>query len=328
MRTDDLVQVTPLGLYVPEGGFYIDPMRVVDRAVVTHAHGDHAKAGAGSYLSSARGEHVLRARVGTKAQIQTLAWGERVTIGGVTVSLHPSGHVLGAAQVRLEARVGGRTRVTVVSGDYKVQWDPTTEGFEAVKCDTFVTETTFALPVYRWRPPEVVFGEINAWWRENAREGLTSVILAYAFGKAQRLLASVDASIGFIAVHSTIADMNKAYALSGVALPEVLTGDRAVAARGKGLVITPSASQESGWIAGFGELSVGVASGWMQLGAARERQVIGRGRGFVLSDHADWPGLLEAIYATGATRVLATHGHTSQLVRYLREKGLDAEVLG
>jgi putative mRNA 3-end processing factor len=325
MRADDLILPTPEGLYVPEGGFYIDPMRVVERAVVTHAHGDHAKAGAGSYLTSARGEHVLRARVGTRAEIQTLAWGERKTIGGVTVSLHPSGHVLGACQVRLEPRGGGR--VTVVSGDYKVQADPTTEGFEAVKCDTFVTETTFALPVYRWRPPEVVFGEINQWWRENAREGLTSVILAYAFGKAQRLLAGVDASIGPIAVHSTIAEMNKAYALSGVVLPQVLTGDKAVAARGKGLVITPSAAPESGWIAGFGELAVGVASGWMQLGAARERQVIGRGRGFVLSDHADWPGLLEAIAATGASRVLATHGHTAQLVRYLREKGLDAQVL-
>ncbi len=324
MSPHDLIQLDPLGLYVPEGGFYIDPMRKVDRAIVTHAHSDHARAGAGNYLTSLAGVHVLRARVGDKASIEGLAWGERRMIGGVTVSLHPSGHVLGACQVRLEAR----GRVTVVSGDYKLQADPTTDGFEPVKCNTFVTESTFGLPVYRWRPAEMVFGEINDWWRCNARDGFTSVILAYSLGKAQRMLASVDASIGPIAVHPAIYEMNKAYALSGVRLPEVVTGEGAAAlARGKGLLITPNAAADSAWIAGFGELSVGVASGWMQLAGGREKQVTGRGRGFVLSDHADWPGLLSAIEGTGASRVLVTHGHTSALVRYLREKGLDAQEL-
>src|SRR5215468_8386691 len=187
-----LIAPAPRGLYCAAGDFYIDPWQPVDRAVITHAHGDHARPGSASYLAATRGVPVLRTRLGEDARIESLEYGETREMNGVKVSLHPAGHVLGSSQVRVES--GGE--VWVVSGDYKLDPDPTCEPFEPVRCDTFVTESTFGLPVYRWQAPDEIFRGIDAWWRGNARDGRASVIFAYAFGKAQRILASVDASIG------------------------------------------------------------------------------------------------------------------------------------
>lgn len=318
----DLVVARPEGLYCPAGDFYIDPWRPVPRAVITHAHADHARAGHGHYLASAAGAGVLLARL-PGISLQAVAYGERLAINGVTVSLYPAGHVLGSAQVRLEHR----GRVWVVSGDYKLEADPTCDAFEPVRCDTFITESTFGLPVYRWEPAHSVFEGIDSWWRHNAAQERASVLFCYSFGKAQRILAGIDAAIGPIFCHGAIEPLNGAYRAAGVVLPETrLTADVPPKARDvyKGaLVVAPPSAQGSAWLRRFGNYSDAFASGWMRLRGTRRRR--GVDRGFVLSDHADWPGLLGAIAATGAERVIVTHGHIEPLVRWLRETGLEAE---
>jgi putative mRNA 3-end processing factor len=263
----DLVVHTPQGLYCPPGDFHIDPWRPVQRAVITHAHADHARRGHGAYLASAVSEGVLRARLGDIA-LQGLAYGEAVAINGVRVSLHPAGHVLGSAQVRVEHR----GQVWVASGDYflsghEADSNTTCAPFEPVRCHCFITESTFGLPIYRWRPQAEVLAEVNGWWRANAEAGRASLLLAYSFGKAQRLLAGVDASIGPIVVHGAVQPLNEAYRAAGVALPATCTldqvGDKALLQRA--LVIAPPAVHGSAWAARLGEFGDAFASGWMQL---------------------------------------------------------------
>ncbi len=319
----DLLEVTESGLYCPQGDFHVDPWRRVPRAIITHAHADHARPGCGRYLCAAPGRLVLRTRIGGGVTIDTLRYGEPLTINGVRVSLHPAGHVLGSAQVRIEH--GGRT--WVVTGDYKLEADPTCAAFEAVPCDVFVTESTFGLPVYRWPAPETVAADIDRWWRTNRDAGRTSVLLAYALGKAQRLAALVDPTIGPIVGHGAVMKLVEAYRASGVRLPPIdrvpprarRVGD------GRALVIAPPSVLGGSWLRLFGASSVAMASGWMTLRGVRRRR--GFGTGFVVSDHADFPGLISAIAATGARRVLVTHGFTEPLARLLRERGLDATPL-
>lgn len=319
----DLIVQRPEGLYCPPGDFYIDPWRPVDRAVITHAHADHARRGHGHYLAAAPAEGVLRARLG-EITLQPLAYGEAIEHRGVRISLHPAGHVLGSAQVRIEH--GGQ--VWVASGDYFVSGagddNRTSAPFEPVRCDCFITESTFGLPIYRWRPQREVFADIDAWWRANAAAGRASVLMGYSFGKAQRILAGVDASIGPILVHGAVEPLNEAYREAGVALPPTQLAsevkDKAVLSQA--LVVAPPAVAGSAWLKRLGEASDAFASGWMQLRGARRRQ--GVDRGFVLSDHADWPGLQRAIAATGASRVIVTHGYEAVMVRWLAEQGLQA----
>ena len=324
MPPPDLVIERPQGLYCPPGDFYIDPWRPVDRAVITHAHADHARAGHRHVLATAISGGVLRSRLGASLPLQGLAYGESVLHHGVRISLHPAGHVLGSAQVRLEH--GGQ--VWVASGDYFLsafdERNPTCEPFEPVRCDCFITESTFGLPIYRWAPQAQVFDEVNAWWRANAAAGRPSLLMAYSFGKAQRVLAGVDAGIGPIVVHGAVGPLNSAYRAAGVPLPATalvteLPDRRALAGA---LVVAPPAVHGSVWARRLGDASDAFASGWMALRGARRRQ--GVDRGFVLSDHADWPGLQRAIAATGAPRVIVTHGFEAVMVRWLREQGLDA----
>jgi putative mRNA 3-end processing factor len=318
----DLVTLRPEGLYCAAGDFFIDPWRAVDRAVITHAHADHARTGHRHVLATAQSEAVLRCRLGAGLPLQPLAYGEVVQHRGVRISLHPAGHVLGSAQVRLEH--GGQ--VWVASGDYFVsgfdERNPTCLPFEPLRCDCFITESTFGLPIYRWRPQAEVLAEIDAWWRANAAAGRASVLQAYSLGKAQRLLAGVDAGIGPIVVHASVAAINEAYRASGVPLPATLRLDDALddAVLRRALVIAPPMAQSG---RPLGEHRVAFASGWMQLRSARRRP--GLDRGFVLSDHADWPGLQRAIVASGAERVIVTHGQEAELVRWLVEQGLRAE---
>lgn len=320
---NDLVVRRPEGLYCPPGDFFIDPWRPVDRAVITHAHADHARRGHGHYLAAVPAEGVLRARLG-EITLQPLAYGEAIEHRGVRISLHPAGHVLGSAQVRVEH--GGQ--VWVASGDYFVSGagddNRTCAPFEPVRCDCFITESTFGLPIYRWRPQREVFADIDAWWRANAAAGRASVLMGYSFGKAQRILAGVDASIGPILVHGAVEPLNEAYRAAGVALPptQLATEVKDKAVLSRALVVAPPAVAGSAWLKRFGEASDAFASGWMQLRGARRRQ--GVDRGFVLSDHADWPGLQRAIAATGASRVIVTHGYEAVMVRWLAEQGLQA----
>ncbi len=316
----DLVVQRPEGLYCPAGDFHIDPWRPVPRAVITHAHADHARPGHGHYLASAAGEGVLRARLGN-ITLQALAYGERIVHNGVEISLHPAGHVLGSAQVRLAH--GGQ--VWVASGDYKVAPDPTCTPFEPVRCDVFITESTFGLPIYRWDPDEALFAQINGWWGDNAAAGRASVLACYSFGKAQRLLSGIDPSIGPVVVHGAVEPLNCAYRDAGVDLPATQLASQVTdkASLRRALVLCPPSATAGPWLRRFGEPSVAFASGWMRLRGARRRG--GYDRGFVLSDHADWPGLMEAIAATRAQRVIVTHGSVPVLVRHLTDLGLQAE---
>jgi putative mRNA 3-end processing factor len=316
----DLVVQRPEGLYCPPGDFYIDPWRPVARAVITHAHSDHARFGHAHYLASTPSEGVLRARLGD-IDLQTLAYGERIVHHAVTLSLHPAGHVLGSAQVRLEHE----GQVWVASGDYKVAPDRTCAPFEPVRCDVFITESTFGLPIYRWAGDDELFGQVNTWWARNAGHQRASVLACYSFGKAQRILSGIDPSIGPIIVHGAVDPLNRAYREAGVALPDtqsVLHVARSDIKRS--LVVCPPSATASPWMRRFGaDAQLAFASGWMQVRGNRRRG--GYDRGFVLSDHADWPGLLTAIGATGAQRVIVTHGSSGAMVRYLAEQGLQAE---
>ena len=321
----ELVVLRPEGMYCPPGDFYIDPWRAVHRAVITHAHSDHARTGHSRYLAAAPSEHVLRARLGD-IRLDTLAYGDTVDLNGVCVSLHPAGHVLGSAQVRIEHR----GEVWVASGDYKaapdfVAEDATCAAFEPVRCDTFITESTFGLPVYRWHKQAEIMAGINAWWAANAAAGRASVVYAYSFGKAQRILAGVDAAIGPIVCHGAAETLNAAYRATGVRLPATRMVSDVVDKQDlrRALVIAPPSVQGTAWLKRFGDYADAFASGWMQLRGARRRKAVDRG--FVLSDHADWPGLMRAIAATGARRVIVTHGQVPVMVRWLAQQGLQAQ---
>jgi len=265
---------------------------------------------------------VLKARLG-EITLQTLPYGESVVQKDVTVSLHPAGHVLGSAQVRLEHR----GEVWVVSGDYKLEAEVTCAPFEPVRCHTFVSESTFGLPIYRWRPQAEILADIAGWWRRNARAQRASVLFCYAFGKAQRILAGLRTAdaldIGKLVCHGAIEPINRAYRATGVDLPPTHNvADVGKAELSSALVLAPPSAGGTPWMRRFGDFSDGFASGWMQLRGARRRRSLDRG--FVLSDHADWPGLNDAIAATGASRVIITHGQIAVMVRWLQQQGFDA----
>jgi putative mRNA 3-end processing factor len=316
----DLLIARPEGLYCPPGDFYIDPWRPVDRAVITHGHSDHARHGNNHYLTAAPGAGILRKRLGEDIQLDTLNYGESINHHGVKLSLHAAGHVLGSAQVRLEYQ----GEVWVASGDYKLEDDGTCAPFEHVRCHTFITESTFGLPIYRWQPQVELFADINSWWQNNAANGRTSVLFCYAFGKAQRLLSGLNADIGAILTHGAVEPLNRIYRAEGVPLPPTQrVADVTDASQLRNsIVLAPPSAQGTSWMKRFGDYADGFASGWMQLRGTRRRR--GVDRGFVMSDHADWPGLQRAISASGADRVFVTHGQVNVMVRWLTEQGLDA----
>jgi putative mRNA 3-end processing factor len=317
-----MLRVTESGLYCEAGDFHIDPWRPVRRAVITHAHADHLRAGSDHYLVADRGVGVARERLGSWAgRVEGVAFGEIRTINGVKVSLHPAGHILGSAQVRLEHK----GEVWVASGDYKTDADPTCDAWEPVRCHTFITESTFGLPIYRWPSSRDVCAEINQWWQGNAEEGRTSLLFGYALGKAQRMLAGLDPSIGPILVHGAVDSMTSLYRAAGVALPPTQHATSLRSAAHGAIVVAPPSADGSTWASKFGAQSTAFASGWMLVRGARRRRSVDRG--FVLSDHVDWPQLLAAVSATGAERVLVTHGFTGPVVRWLRERGLSADAL-
>jgi putative mRNA 3-end processing factor len=317
-----LLRLTDRGLYCEDGDFYVDPWIPVDRAVITHAHGDHATWGCRSYLTAAAGCGVLALRVGPDAPITAVAYGERRRINDVVVSLHPAGHILGSSQVRIER--GGE--VWVVSGDYKTDPDPTCTPFEPVRCHTFITESTFGLPIYRWPRQSEVLADVNTWWRANVMAGKISLLYGYSLGKAQRLIAGLDPSIGPILTHGAVERMTAAYRAEGVALPATVhaaSADRK--ARTGAIVIAPPSAEGSTWARRFGASSSAFASGWMRVRGARRRRALDRG--FPLSDHVDWPALLAAIEATGASDIWVTHGYTGVVVRWLQERGVNARAV-
>ncbi len=322
MSQDPVLSVTSAGLYCAAGGFHIDPVRAVPRALITHGHSDHARRGHGSYLCTSAALPVIRHRLGTIAAEGT-RYGEARQIGGVRVSFHPAGHVPGSAQIRIE-RAG---EVWVVSGDYKTEADGLAEAFDPVTCHTFISECTFGLPIYQWLPQPAVMAQIAAWWAANAAAGVTSILAAYSFGKAQRLIAGLapGAAGAPILTHPTISDVTDILRAQGYPLPATVRVTRAVTAASHpgALIIAPPNVLSSGWADRFAPHATGFASGWMAL-AQRRKSV---GRGFVLSDHADWPGLNAAVRATGAERVLATHGYTAPFRDWLGQQGLQSGIV-
>ncbi len=310
---------TPDGLACPLGGFHVDPAGAVDLAVVTHAHADHARPGSRRYVCAAPGAAVLRRRLGPDAVIESWPYGERRRLGGVDVSLHPAGHVIGSSQVR----VASGDEVWVVSGDYKRDADPTCDAFEIVPCDTFVTEATFALPIYRWPPVADVLDEMRGWIAGNRASGRPSILFAYSLGKAQRLLASIaDAIDEPPLAHGAVVAMTEACREGGVVLPPVdpvLDTTRGAATRGR-VVLAPPSAINTPWLKRFPDAATAMVSGWMRVRGARRWK--GVDRGFVISDHADWPALLDTIDATGCRRVLATHGYADVLARTCAARGL------
>ncbi|MFC3131012.1 ligase-associated DNA damage response exonuclease [Coralloluteibacterium stylophorae] len=334
MPNGPLIELRAEGLYCPAGDFHIDPWRPVPRAVITHGHGDHARAGSGTYHLASAGLPILEWRLGAQ-DYRTHAYGEAFDLGGVRVSLHPAGHVLGSAQVRVEAG----DRVWVASGDYKRDPDPTCAPFEPVRCDAFITEATFGLPIYRWRPTREVAAEILAWWQGCRARGETAVLFAYALGKAQRVLAELAALVPEaeraahrVLLHGAMAQGVRIYREAGIAmLPTEPLSEQPEGRRPRtdafagDLVLAPPSAAGSAWMRRFRRASLGFASGWMRVRGSRRRR--GYDRGFVISDHADWPSLLRTVEDTGARQVFATHGDTAALVRVLCERGIDARTL-
>lgn len=328
MSRGDLLQLRPEGIYCPAGDFYLDPWRPVARAVLTHGHADHSRTGHGQYYLAETGLGIARHRLGEQ-NFSPYPFAQSFAIGAVQVSFHSAGHILGSAQVRVEHQ----GEVWVLSGDYKRAADPTCAAFEVVPCDVFISEATFALPIYRWPDTQQVMAEILSWWQECAAQGVTAVLACYALGKAQRILAELAAmsdtavSGGSVYLHGAMVPLVQIYRAAGIALlPTEAVSEQSKQHDFAGaLVLAPPSALGTPWMQRFQKVSTGFASGWMQVRGQRRRQ--NHDRGFVLSDHADWPGLLASIQGSGAKRVLITHGQSDALVRLLNERGIAAEAL-
>ncbi|MEL6135697.1 MAG: ligase-associated DNA damage response exonuclease, partial [Bacteroidota bacterium] len=244
-----------------------------------------------------------------------------------TISFHPAGHITGSAQIRLAYQ----GEVWVISGDYKVEDDGLCEAFEPVKCQHFITESTFGLPVYRWKAQEEIFADINAWWAQNAKEGKATLLTGYSLGKAQRLIQGLDETIGPIYTHGAVENTNEVLRANGIRIKDtqrvVLQGpDKQKKSDFQGaIIVAPPSAAGSTWARRFGPTSLGMASGWMSLRGARRRRAADRG--FILSDHADWEGLHTAIKETEATHIYVTHGYSNLFAKWLNTQGYHAQVV-
>lgn len=309
------------GIYCAQAGVYIDPWKPVDKAVITHAHSDHARWGMKSYLAHRLAVPVMKFRLGADINVQGLEYDEQIVMNGVRISLHPAGHIWGSAQVRLEYK----DEVWIVSGDYKLQHDGISTPFEPVRCHNFITESTFGLPIYKFPEPREVHDDINNWWRQNKEEGKNSVILAYALGKAQRVLQHLDTSIGNIYTHGAVDNVNQLYESAVGPLLPTQRIDASVNRKDirGAMIIAPPSAADTPWMRSFSPYKLGICSGWMQLRGTRRRR--GADRGFVLSDHADWEQLNTAVKETGASNIYVTHGYKSLYSKWLQTSyGLNA----
>jgi putative mRNA 3-end processing factor len=316
-----LLEFTERGIYCAAAEVYLDPWKPVKKALISHGHSDHAYFGHEQYLCTAEAAPVIKHRLQLANNLQTVQYGEEISINGVKFSFHPAGHIIGSAQIRVEH--GGE--VWVFSGDYKLQPDGISEVFEPVRCHTFITESTFGLPIYAWKDQTDVFNEVNAWWRKNQTEGRVSVIAGYTLGKSQRILQNIDPSIGNIFVHGAVDAINQVIRRQGIPLNATkrVTKETTKKDYEGALVICPPSAVGSPWIRRFDPFSLAIASGWMMLRGTRRRR--GADRGFVISDHADWRDLNTAIKATGAERVFVTHGYTEIFSRWLVDNGIESQ---
>jgi putative mRNA 3-end processing factor len=322
MTNKGLLVHTALGLYCPKADVYLDPWKPVKKAILSHGHADHARWGSSSYLCTPTAAPVIKYRLG-EINLETLPFGEEKLINGVSFSFHPAGHILGSAQIK----VSYKGEIVVFSGDYKTANDGFSEAFEPVKCHTFITESTFGLPVYHWQDQKWVFNEMEEWCKNNRNNDQLSILYGYSLGKAQRILQGLPESVGPIFTHSTIEAVLNVMRNQGVSLKNTIPVNEHLtrAELLSGVIIAPPAVQNSNWLKKFEPIRNGVVSGWMALRGARRRR--NADKGFVLSDHADWDGLNEAISLTGAENIFVTHGYTDILSKWLIDKGLNAHPL-
>ncbi len=318
-----LITVTKQGLYCKAGDFYIDAWKPVELDLVTHAHSDHARSGSTKYVATAVSEGILRKRLGQDIDLQGVEYGEKIKLGETWVSFHSAGHVLGSAQIRIEHK----DNVWVASGDYKRCADPTTEPFEVVPCDAFITEATFGLPIYQWQSGAATAKQIYDWWQSDLSR--PTLLFCYAFGKAQRVLAELRALTEQpVYLHGAVQNLVETYRDAGVEMVgtvPVSEMERKYKFEGD-LIIAPPSAHRSPWMKRFKHPQTGFASGWMAVRGNRRRR--GYERGFILSDHADWPSLIKTVRETGAKQVYVTHGQNDVLSRYLSEiEGVDAQPL-
>jgi putative mRNA 3-end processing factor len=320
MPSDSLLKFTPSSIYCPLADVHIDPWKPADFAIITHAHSDHAKFGCKHYLAHKDSESILRLRLGENISLQTVEYGERFSIRGVQFSLHPAGHVIGSAQIRVEHK----GEVWVASGDYKVQDDHFSKAFEAVKCHTFITESTFGLPIYKWRPQQQIVDDIKEWWKQNQLLGKASVLMGYAFGKMQRLIKNLQPFDRPVFAHGAIYAVNERLRSAGFDLPHIplVTNNIDKKMYRGALIFATSSSLNTPWLKKFEPYSTGYCSGWMAVRGAKNRRSVDRG--FVLSDHADWNELNAVVAETNAQKVYVTHGYTDTYARWLNEQGIEA----
>ncbi len=315
-----LIQFTDKGLYCPQGDFYLDPWKPVNRALITHAHSDHARWGSKHYLCQEQSLPILKLRLGEN-DFQTAGWNETVTINNVKISFHPAGHIIGSAQIRLE--YGGE--VWVFTGDFKTENDGISTPFEPVKCHNFITESTFGLPIYKWKPQQEIFTQMKDWILQNNEAGRISVLIAYSLGKAQRILKPLVETGLPIFAHGAVYNVHETLRQAGWPLPDIerVWADTPKERLAGNIVIAPPGAEGSSWMKRFSPASTGICSGWMQVrGNVRRKNA---GATFVLSDHADWPGLISAVKATGAEKVFTTHGFQSAFSRFLNENGIASQ---
>lgn len=307
------------GIYCPKADVYIDPWKKVNKAFVTHGHADHARPGSKEYVCVHESKGIIQHRLKTK-RVNSIGFGEEIRVNGVKFSFHPAGHIIGSAQIRVEHK----GEVWVVSGDYKTENDQLSGNFESIPCNTFITECTFGMPIFNWKPQEQIFNDINKWWVTNKSNKKISVISAYSLGKAQRLISGLDSSIGKIYTQGPVEKMNKVIRDSGINLQEteMLSANHTETDLRGNIIIGNGPIPNSSKIEGIEKAS---ASGWMNL--KKTRSWGGAEQGFVLSDHADWQGLLGAIKSSGAEKILVTHGYVQVFSRYLKEIGYDADIL-
>lgn len=317
-----LVKFTKKGIYCIPGKFYLDPWYPVEYAIISHGHADHARWGNKHYLCHNQSKAILQHRIGADISIESLPYNEYKVINGVKVSFHPAGHILGSAQIRLEYK----GYIVVFSGDYKTQPDFITTPFEPVKCHEFITESTFGLPIYKWKSEEELQKELQDWIVQNQQNNRTSVFLGYSLGKAQRIMKLVE-NVEEIYVHSAIHNLNKAIENSGITIPttKLLTADFKKTEIQNKIVILPPALLGSKMIKKIPNAATAICSGWMQIRGNRRWK--GVDAGFAVSDHADWNGLLSAVKATEAEKVYVTHGSQAVFSKYLNEIGIEAHEL-
>lgn len=319
------LQVLEQGLFCPPGNFFIDAWRPVPTCVVTHAHGDHAYSGHGLYIATEESLQIIRKRMYSDVPSKPVKYGEKFKMGDCWVSLHPAGHILGSSQVRIEYN----GIVTVISGDYKRGFDATCAPFEVIECDIFVTESTFALPIYQWPTNEEIAKQVYSWWEENASNNHPSLLFCYSLGKAQRLMSLLaDHTDKQVHLHGAVFSLSKLYESMGIKMiPFSAVSESAKGTSfAKELILAPPSAVGTPWMKRFPSSRTAFASGWMEVRGTRRRKALDRG--FVLSDHADWNDLIKTIDETKAKIVLTTHGNSGTLARFLREtRNLDAREL-